>query len=215
MDQQIEELEKKLLELKRLKRDALQKQTQALQKEQSDALIKLIASPDPSKREFETKFKSSALQTWLSGANDALKAATAADQPLSIEDVRKVLVERLGQLPVSELEKEPAVIDTMTAFIKAYLPYQKRKREILDEVAKGTLVTVEYTNYREVNAPDVSNFRFIAERGTLGGVNLTAKASLSLYNRLPVAMNGMLMKEWHAHEGCETDPRFQLCRPSG
>ena len=47
----------------------------------------------------------------------------------------------------------------------------------------------EYTDHREVNAPDTSNFNFIAEKGTVGRIDLTFNASLNMYNKRPTAPN--------------------------
>ena len=66
----------------------------------------------------------------------------------------------------------------------------------MDEISKGTLVTFEYTNYREPNAPDLSNFRFVAEKGTTGGLDFTANASLTMYNQRPVGPNVQRIRDF-------------------
>jgi hypothetical protein len=66
----------------------------------------------------------------------------------------------------------------------------------MDEIAKGTLVTFEYTNYRDPNAPDLSNFRFVAEKGTVGGLDFSANASLTLYNKRPIGPNVQRLRDF-------------------
>jgi hypothetical protein len=138
----------------------------------------------------ETTFRNKNLQDWLQKTNEELGAITVTESNKgdAIEEMRRIVLRQLSELPISELQKDPEVIDAINSFVGAYQPYLQKRSKILDQVAKGALVTFEYTNYREVNAPDVSNFRFIAEKATYGLVNLTANASISLYNKLPKMM---------------------------
>jgi hypothetical protein len=151
-----------------------------------------LAVPRTRENNFAAEFKNRALQQWLNRTNEALNETTVAPTALNefaaIEEIQMILAKRLSELPISELERDPEFIDAINSFVGAYIPYLEGRKEILDEVAKGALVTFEYTNYREVNAPDVSNFRFIAEKASYGKVNLTANASLSIYNKLPKMM---------------------------
>jgi hypothetical protein len=139
------------------------------------------------------------LQNWVTATNVALKAkmteATALEDP-SIEEVRAILEEQAALLPVSELDKDLELTDAMTKFIAAYAPYLAKRKEIMDEVMKGTLVTFEYTNYREPNAPDLSNLRFVYEKGTKGGIDFTANASLTFYNKRPVGPDVQRLRDF-------------------
>jgi hypothetical protein len=139
------------------------------------------------------------LQNWVTATNVALKAkrtdATALEDP-SIEEVRAILEEQAALLPVSELDKDLELTDAMTKFIAAYAPYLAKRKEIMDEVMKGTLVTFEYTNYREPNAPDLSNLRFVYEKGTLGGIDFTANASLTFFNKRPVGPDVQRLRDF-------------------
>jgi len=156
-------------------------------KQQTDQLIKLELATA------EGGFKNATLQRWLDETNGALARTTIVATELNKldaeEEVRKVIEQRLSELPVSELETDPALVQALSDFLVAYLPYLKEKKRIMDEVSKGTLVTFEYTNYREPNAPDLSNLRFIAEKGTIGGIDITANASLTFYNKEPAGPN--------------------------
>jgi len=176
---------------RRLWADFLQNEGLKLASEQVKQLKQLEVDPtteNPTVQEFRNR----ALQHWLEMTNQALKettvAPTALNEIAAIEEIQKILAKRLSELPISELEQDPDVINPINSFVGAYRLYLQGRKEILDRVAKGALVTFEYTNYREVNAPDVSNFRFIAEKATFGKVNLTANASLSIYNKLPRMM---------------------------
>ena len=88
------------------------------------------------------------------------------------------------------LEKgDPAIVSAVTKNGKIQLDYHIAEKELQDKIAKGEVVTLEYTNYREVNAPDVSNIRFIAEKGFGNDWNLTTNASISFLNKRPAGMN--------------------------
>lgn len=163
-------------------------------KAQTDRLIELeTATAGPA-------FRSATLQKWLDQTNAALAGtaivATPLNMPAAVEEVRAIIKQRLDVLPVTELQKDPAVISSLSGFVAAYGPYIKRKKEILDEIAKGTLVTFEYTNFREPNAPDLSNFRFIVEKGTLGGLDFTANASLTFYNKRPIGLDVKRLRDF-------------------
>jgi hypothetical protein len=67
----------------------------------------------------------------------------------------------------------------------------------MDKVAKGTLMTFEYTNFRDPTAPDLSNLRFVAERGMAGGFDFTANGSLTFYNKLRPALTALAILTSH------------------
>ena len=170
-----------------------ERQAPELTKLQSNQLMALIDVADPRRKVLENNFKNQALRDWLSETNTILSNPQSFPANLNeneaIDEARKIIERQLTNLPISELEKDTVLINALSSFVGAYLLYIQRKNVILDEIQKGTLVTFEYTNYRDVNAPDLSNFRFIAERATYGGINLTANASISIYNSLPAGMN--------------------------
>jgi len=111
------------------------------------------------------------------------------DKNAAIDQLRQILTAQLGKLPASELEADTEVRGALMKFVGAYIPYLTEKKKIMDQIARGTVATFEYTNFREPNAPDLSNLRFILEKGTLGGVDITANASLTFFNKLPVGPN--------------------------
>ena len=63
--------------------------------------------------------------------------------------------------------------------------YQSEKEEIYDEIKRGSLLTVQYTNFRNVSEPDRSNFKLIYEDRLLNSLDLTFNSSITIHNSLP------------------------------
>ena len=128
----------------------------------------------------DRRYKDPALQAWLSETEGRLAAATAGD-------VEAILKEQLDKFPTGDrLLTETR--DAISGFANNFSGYLDARRKLLDEIAKGKVITFEYTNTRGVNAPDRSNFRFIAETGVFGGkADLTGNASFTFYNSRPAA----------------------------
>ena len=150
----------------------------------SDALDRL---EDPGSDEL--KFRNAALQKWV---EDTVAAVAAKQSDLAgksadaqREEVRRVLEQRLASLPADELAQDATVVSALNSYVTSLVSYTAKKNELLEEINKGTVISFEYTNHREVNAPDLSNFRFIAERGTVGGLDFTANASFTIFNKRP------------------------------
>lgn len=145
-------------------------------------------------------FKNADLQNWLNATNVSLNGtqvrASDLNKSAAIEEVRRIINQQLGQLPAQTIESDAEVTGALTSFIAAYIPFLAEKKRIMDEIAKGTLVTFEYTNYREPNAPDLSNFRFVAEKGTVGGLDFSANASLTMYNKRPLGPNVQRLRDF-------------------
>jgi hypothetical protein len=157
-------------------------------------------------RGLNLQFRNAALQTWLTDTIAAVNArqaelATLAATPVTgpdaaREEVRKIIEQRLAALPADALTQDSEFVNDLNGFLLAQATYTAKKNELLDEINKGTVVSFEYTNHREVNAPDSSNFRFIAERGTVGGIDLTANASLTIFNKMPVDKDAKRIKDF-------------------
>jgi len=128
------------------------------------------------------EFKDAALQKWLNETNQLLAAVGA-----SPEEIQNVLAQQLDKLPVTDLSTD--TVNSITRFATGLGTYLRARKEVLGKIAKGNVVTFEYTNNREVTLPDTSNFRFIAETGTKGGLDLTANASLTIFNKKPAGVN--------------------------
>lgn len=137
------------------------------------------------------KYKNADLEKWLVETDTKLKAVDLKEKGnmAAVEAVRQVLFEQLGKLPVDKLKNDADVVAVVNENGKKLISYSDAKKQLREKIAKGAIVSFEYTNYREVNAPDVSNFRFIAEKGFAEDWNLTANASISFFNKKPSGMN--------------------------
>lgn len=131
----------------------------------------------------EMRFKDPALQAWMEATSKIVKNADAN----TMDDFVAVLNKQMDLLPVNLVSDETT--QAITDFAKGFEAYTLAKKELLDKIAKGRLITFEYTNRREVNAPDTSNFNFIAEGGTGRRIDFTANASLTMFNQKPVGLN--------------------------
>ena len=121
------------------------------------------------------------LQMWYA-ETQALLAAASSDQ------VEGVLRSQIDKLPVTELS--PQTVSQLNGIENSIGVYLTGRDSVLDKIAKGTLVTLDYTNKREANAPDTSNFTFIAEKGPGGRTDLTFNASLTIFNKKPIPLAG-------------------------
>jgi len=137
----------------------------------------------------EFKFRDPALQSWLEQTNELLFSPG-----LSVEAIRKILVDQLDLLPIKQLSVETA--NALTDFGNGLVKYAEAKKALLDKIAKGRVVTFEYTNDRAVSAPDTSNFRFIAEGGTARRLDLTVNASLTIFNRRPMTSTSNRVRDF-------------------
>jgi hypothetical protein len=153
--------------------DFLGKQAQTFTDTINKSVPILIATENTSS---PLEWRDPVLQAWYS-ETQALLASAGTDQ------VESVLRSQLDKLPVTELS--PQTITQLNAIENQIGVYLQGRDLILDKIAKGTLVTFDYTNDREANAPDTSNFTFIAEKGPGGRADLTFNASLTIFNKRP------------------------------
>jgi hypothetical protein len=137
----------------------------------------LIDESDPDPRKF--RFRDEKLQIWFAETQKLLSEATTDGE------VESKFKAQLDKLPAVNTVSANTVV-VLKGFADGLGSYLSARRNILKEIAKGSVVSFEYTNKREVNAPDLSNFRFIAETGIFGGsADLTANASLTMFNSRP------------------------------
>ncbi len=125
-------------------------------------------------------WKDASLEEWYGKADQAVSNATVAD-------VEATLREMLSQVPLSKLSS-----DTQNEIRKLDLRFQaylKTREDILENVSKSSILTLEYTNNRQINAPDLSNFKLIAATGFGRRVDLTANASFTIFNTIPPGSN--------------------------
>jgi hypothetical protein len=130
-------------------------------------------------------FKDPALQAWLNQTNDAITDALAKAGPgvSTVDVIAAVIRQRADLVPVELVSADTK--QAITVFAKQYSHYVESKDELLKKIARGKIFTLEYTNNRGVNAPDLSNFNFIAATGTGGRVDITANGSFTFFNKLP------------------------------
>jgi hypothetical protein len=126
------------------------------------------------------KFRDPVLQAWLEETQKLIAAAAPAE-------VESVFKSQLEKFPASDKVTEDTR-QTIRGFTDAFAAYVQAREKLLKEIAKGSVITFEYTNQRQINAPDLSNLRFIAETGLFkGNADLTANASFTMFNSRPAA----------------------------
>lgn len=143
-----------------------------------------------------TKFKNADLEKWRSDTEKKLQELNLKGKSNieRVELVRKIIVEQLAAMPLAKLKVDQVIMAAITTEGKGLINYYATKKKLQDRIAKGEVLTLEYTNYREVNAPDFSNIRFIAEKGFGSEWNLTANASLSFLNKMPTGLAATTVK---------------------
>jgi hypothetical protein len=157
-------------------------------------------------REAVPKFRNTALQSWVEGTVaavaakkselTAMKAVPVTGEQAAIVEVSKIIEQRLADLPAGELASDPTIPSSLNGFFTSLAAYTTEKNNLLGEINKGTVISFEYTNHREVDAPDLSNFRFIAERGTVGGLDFTGNASVTIFNKRPADPDSKRIKDF-------------------
>lgn len=122
--------------------------------------------------------------TFNSWHEAASKAVMAASKENRAQAIRAELA-KLGALSLA------TNIDAAAeSFLKAYSAFLQSRGQLLEAIAKGPIITFEYTNIRRVDAVDLSNFKLIAEGAFFHGrADLTANASLTILNKIPTGTN--------------------------
>jgi hypothetical protein len=164
-----------------------------------DAHCAVAVTPCPAGQILSTrKFRDVALQNWLDETNKQLAAVTppaaGTSKSALVPQVEAVLRKQFDSLALDKLGDSTK--KQIISFVESLNSYLTAKKTLLDEIAKGKVMAFEYTNHREVNAPDTSNFNFIAEKGTVGRMDLTFNATLNMYNTRPIAANVKRIKDF-------------------
>src|ERR1044071_732266 len=154
------------------------------------------------------EWRDPALQQWFADTQAALASATT-------DQIESVLRDRFSKLPIADLS--PSTVAQLNGIEEQIGVYLKGRDAVLDKIARGTLVTFEYTNNREVNAPVTSNFRFIREKGPGRTTDLTFNGSLTIFNKKPLLAPSMLNNPATTRTGRIRDFQFagQLDVPFG
>ncbi len=125
-------------------------------------------------------FKDAALQAWLEQTNTLLAGGG------SIEEIAQIIRSQADLIPVDLVSEE--TVSAVERFAQGFQEYELAKGRLLDKIARGKILTFEYVNKREINAPDTSNFNFIAATGTGRRVSLTANGSITIFHKRPIPL---------------------------
>lgn len=113
-----------------------------------------------------------------------------------IQNAYAIFMSKVDSFPLADFEKQKPITDLFKTIDDNTAVYKKNREDFVAEVNKGAIATLEYTNHREVNAPDWSNVRFIWEKGLLDGFNFTANAEMSFYNKKPTIVGVRRIKDF-------------------
>jgi hypothetical protein len=121
-----------------------------------------------------------AFTTWLKAAQGAL-----AKLPADAAAIEKELKTQMDAFPSGSLL--PGTTRVLADYDRAATTLVRQRKEVLDEIAEGAQVALEYTNDRPLNLPKTSNIRLV---GAVGGtVDLTGNASLTLFDTIPTGLS--------------------------
>lgn len=133
-------------------------------------------------------FRDPGLEAWLGQMNEDLaKVEKKTGDVTSINEAARVIRENADLVPVDLISEQS--IEAITDFAEQDRVYTAAKNRIFDKIARGKVLALEYTNQREVTAPDTSNFNFIAGTGTGARVGLTANGAFTFFHKRPPALS--------------------------
>lgn len=142
------------------------------------------------------------------GEEAAFKAAGKTDDERLVE-IEKLIKENLAKLPLDSFANDKGFVLGLKNFVASAKTYLS----ILDRVRKGQVFTFEYTNNREVNAPDTSNLRLIYESNVLkSNWDFTLNGSLTFYHKKPVGTDVKKIKDFNL--ATQLDIPFSLFKKS-
>ena len=119
-------------------------------------------------------------------ARDLNNVLDVVQRNVCLQKAFEVVMAQVDAFPLAELEKEKAVVDSFKTLDDTTEIYRRNREDFIAEVNKGAVATLEYTNHREVDAPNWSTARFIWEKGLLEGFDFTANAEISFFDKKPV-----------------------------
>ena len=123
---------------------------------------------------------------WVKSTKDAVfqivNAASPANEDLAGE-VEQVLEKQLFVELNQDVPND--VLGSMAVYAKSESQFLVDRKAILDLASKGAIVTFEYTNNRRVNAPDLSNFKLIAEGNSGNKIDLTGNVAFEVLSQIP------------------------------
>ena len=133
-------------------------------------------------------FKDPALEAWLEQVNQNLNNVNAALSGVDrLNAIAVIIHEQAEKVPVALVSKTAVV--GLTNFASTLKTYMDERNKLLDKIARGRILTFEYTNKREVNASDTSNFNFIYSTGTGKRIDLTTNGSFTFFHSRPALIS--------------------------
>ena len=137
---------------------------------------------------FNRTDRPAALDEWERKTDAAVRAAAP-------EDVMRVLEAQIRKFPVSDLSPRANAI--LESLARSLAGFQQAREELLERVASGLVMTLEYNLERRGDLPDLSNIRFIAEKGPYDGkIDLTFNSSLSFFHSRPAGANADRLRDF-------------------
>lgn len=134
-------------------------------------------------------------------ANRATNPAAAALFESCRDRIFQIVSNHIANFPAAEVAKNEVVISQFRNLLTSQANFREERSKFLNEVNKGMVVAFEYTNNREVNAPDTSNFRFIVEKGVFAQkkftMDFTLNAELTMYNKKPAEAATKRIKDFN------------------
>jgi len=130
-------------------------------------------------------------QRWLdltkSKVSDAVKGGTDQEVATSVEQaLSDQLFIELVKIQDQLTDEVPTLLPLLTTYSRSQAQFLTDRQVILDLASKGSIVTFEYVNNRQLKTPDVSNFKLIAEGNAGNKVDLTTNLSFAIFNQIPL-----------------------------
>ncbi|PYR73123.1 MAG: hypothetical protein DMF87_26620 [Acidobacteria bacterium] len=145
-----------------------------------EAAIKLFAT-------FDTD---PVVKMWLQATQDAVTAAKVAASAKSVTeraiDIATTLRDRESSFPTAD-QLRPETVLALDQYERTTSTFVRERHDMLQALATGALVSLEYTNDRPLKAPRTSNVRLVGEVG--GTVDLTGNASVTFFDQNPAGVS--------------------------
>lgn len=125
---------------------------------------------------------------WARKTDEALQRAAPGQE-------KRVLEEQLNKFPISDLPPEvDAIINSLARNLAGF---RSARDELLKRVSSGLVLTLDYSLERRGDLPDLSNIRFIAEKGPYDGkIDLTFNSSVSFFHSRPTGANANRLRDF-------------------
>jgi hypothetical protein len=124
------------------------------------------------------RFKNQALQNWFLSAHETIRRT-------GIDQVDQALQQEFATIPADKLTQEE--LTALQVFATSFENYVSVADDLVSEINKAAVITLQYTDTRNVNTPNLSNFMFIAEGGT-PTLDATFNGSATTFDKLPMGV---------------------------